>query len=56
METDLQLAKMVKLYKNAVCEGQLEVVFVISPFIARLCQGNLVRQEVLSFILSSSAY
>ena len=37
METDLQLAKMVKLYKNAVCEGRLEAVFVISPFIARLC-------------------
>ena len=37
VETDLQLAKMVKLYKNAVCEGRLEAVFVISPFIARLC-------------------
>lgn len=37
METDLQLAKMGQLYKNAVCEGRLEAVFVISPFIVRLC-------------------
>ena len=57
METDLQLAKMVKLYKNAVCEGRLEAVFVISPFIVRLCP-IISRKvgKVLSFISSLSTY
>ena len=54
MESDLQLAKMVKICKKKKtkrkkkqCEGQLEAVFANIAFRCNIIfQGNLVRQQV----------